>query len=289
MACPWQVIVKGDRAGSGFAPARAGELEADVSFRATHPFCHRNDPQDATCGHFIPAALSLPVDQPAGRGGAKRRARSPSRRLQWQSLSRRSRRTSSAMDARFFLIAVTPKPAGVRTISLLVAAALAEAALAVAPRHRLARGGRIVRTHRRTCSPCRRRFQASTLFLRAVRWRVLFDAEVRLAWQRCSGDGGRPLRQTFLPARAGDTGAYHDRQRLQRLGRAPDVLATALSERAADMLVLVMVSAAVLLDAAVACLDLRWPVRRVHRDRRDRSAHWASRSCRSRMTRAAHD
>jgi glycosyltransferase 2 family protein len=86
-----------------------------------------------------------------------------------------------------------------------------------------------------------------TLFLRAYRWRILLNAEgaVRVStafWATAAGYFGN----NFLPARAGElvrTFMISSRSTLENTY----VLATALSERAADAVVLVVISAVVLL------------------------------------------
>jgi glycosyltransferase 2 family protein len=86
-----------------------------------------------------------------------------------------------------------------------------------------------------------------TLFLRACRWRILLNAEGAVSvstafWATSAGYFGN----NFLPARAGElvrTFMVSSRTALE----SPYVLATALSERAADAVVLVLISAVVLL------------------------------------------
>ena len=86
-----------------------------------------------------------------------------------------------------------------------------------------------------------------TLFLRAVRWRVLLNAEGSVPisaafWATAAGMFGN----NFLPARAGELVRTFMISAGTGLGGA-FVLATALSERVVDAIVLVMVSALVLL------------------------------------------
>ena len=88
---------------------------------------------------------------------------------------------------------------------------------------------------------------SSTLFLRAIRWRILLNAEgdVSVAdafWATAAGLFGN----NFLPARAGELVRTYMISARSGLGKAY-VLATALSERIADAIVLVVVSAIVLL------------------------------------------
>ena len=86
-----------------------------------------------------------------------------------------------------------------------------------------------------------------TLFLRAFRWRILLTAEgpveVRTAfWATSAGYFGN----NFLPARAGEL--VRTFMISSRCGlNAAYVLATALSERVADAIALVVISALVLL------------------------------------------
>jgi uncharacterized protein (TIRG00374 family) len=88
----------------------------------------------------------------------------------------------------------------------------------------------------------------TALLLRAVRWRVLLNAEGDVSlpdvfWATTAGYFGN----NFLPARAGElvrTFMISSRSRLD----SAYVLATALSERAADVVALVSISAAVLLS-----------------------------------------
>jgi uncharacterized protein (TIRG00374 family) len=87
----------------------------------------------------------------------------------------------------------------------------------------------------------------TTLFLRACRWRILLNAEGAVDvptafWATAAGYFGN----NFLPARAGElvrTLMISSRHALE----TPYVLATALSERVADAVALVVVSALVLL------------------------------------------
>ena len=86
-----------------------------------------------------------------------------------------------------------------------------------------------------------------TMFLRAWRWRILLNAEgsvsVPLAfWATAAGLFGN----NFLPARAGELIRTYMISARSNLGRAY-VLATALSERIADAIVLAVISAVVLL------------------------------------------
>jgi hypothetical protein len=87
----------------------------------------------------------------------------------------------------------------------------------------------------------------STLFLRALRWRVLLNAEGRVSvrtafWATAAGLFGN----NFLPARAGELVRTYMIASQCGMGNAY-VLATALSERIADAIVLVIISAIVLL------------------------------------------
>ena len=87
----------------------------------------------------------------------------------------------------------------------------------------------------------------STLFLRAVRWRILLNAEGSVSvptafWATAAGLFGN----NFLPARAGELVRTYMISSQCGLGNAY-VLATALSERIADAIVLVVISAIVLL------------------------------------------
>src|ERR1700681_3216455 len=87
----------------------------------------------------------------------------------------------------------------------------------------------------------------TTLFLRACRWRILLNAEGTVSlstafWATAAGYFGN----NFLPARAGElvrTFMISSRSALE----ATYVLATALSERVADAVALVIISAVVLL------------------------------------------
>jgi uncharacterized protein (TIRG00374 family) len=87
----------------------------------------------------------------------------------------------------------------------------------------------------------------TTLFLRACRWRILLNAEGNVSvstafWATTAGYFGN----NFLPARAGElvrTFMISSRSELENAY----VLATALSERVADAVVLVVISAVVLL------------------------------------------
>jgi ADP-ribose pyrophosphatase YjhB (NUDIX family) len=87
----------------------------------------------------------------------------------------------------------------------------------------------------------------TTLFLRACRWRILLNAEGDISvatafWATAAGYFGN----NFLPVRGGElvrTFMISSRSRLENAY----VLATALSERVADAIALVVISAAVLL------------------------------------------
>ena len=87
----------------------------------------------------------------------------------------------------------------------------------------------------------------ATLFLRACRWRILLNAEGNLGvstvfWATAAGYFGN----NFLPARAGElvrTFMISSRSALE----TPYVLATALSERVADAVALLVISAVVFL------------------------------------------
>ena len=87
----------------------------------------------------------------------------------------------------------------------------------------------------------------ATLFLRACRWRILLNAETAVGvptvfWATAAGYFGN----NFLPARAGEL--VRTFMISSRSGLEPTyVLATALSERVADAVALVAISAAVLL------------------------------------------
>jgi uncharacterized protein (TIRG00374 family) len=87
----------------------------------------------------------------------------------------------------------------------------------------------------------------ATLFLRACRWRILLNAEGRVSvptafWATAAGYFGN----NFLPARAGELVRSLMISSASRLDGAY-VLATALAERAADAVALVVISAVVLL------------------------------------------
>lgn len=87
----------------------------------------------------------------------------------------------------------------------------------------------------------------TTVFLRAIRWRILLNAEGSVGvadvfWATAAGLFGN----NFLPARAGELVRTYMISERSGLGKAY-VLATALSERIADAIVLVVVSAIVLL------------------------------------------
>jgi uncharacterized protein (TIRG00374 family) len=89
-----------------------------------------------------------------------------------------------------------------------------------------------------------------TLFLRALRWRVLLSAETRVPradafWATAAGYFGN----NFLPARAGELVRMHIIAR-QRAMKHAFVLATALFERVADAIVLISVSAVVTMSIA---------------------------------------
>jgi uncharacterized protein (TIRG00374 family) len=88
---------------------------------------------------------------------------------------------------------------------------------------------------------------SSTLFLRAIRWRILLNAEGNVSiadafWATSAGLFGN----NFLPARAGELVRTYMISAQSGLGNAY-VLATALSERIADAIVLAVISAIVLL------------------------------------------
>jgi glycosyltransferase 2 family protein len=87
----------------------------------------------------------------------------------------------------------------------------------------------------------------TTLFLRACRWRILLNAEGNVSlstafWATAAGFFGN----NFLPARAGELVRTFMISSSTPLGNAY-VLATALAERVADAVVLVVISAVVLL------------------------------------------
>ena len=87
----------------------------------------------------------------------------------------------------------------------------------------------------------------TTLFLRGCRWRILLNAEGRVGvaaafWATAAGLFGN----NFLPARGGEVIRSYMIAARSRLG-IPYVLATALSERIVDAIVLVAISAVVLL------------------------------------------
>ena len=102
-----------------------------------------------------------------------------------------------------------------------------------------------------TASPARLALAAAiasaTLFLRACRWRILLNAEASVAvstvfWATAAGYFGN----NFLPARAGElvrTFMIASHESLE----SAYVLATALSERVADVIALVVIGAVVLL------------------------------------------
>jgi uncharacterized membrane protein YbhN (UPF0104 family) len=88
---------------------------------------------------------------------------------------------------------------------------------------------------------------STTLFLRGWRWRILLNAEGRVSvaaafWATAAGLFGN----NFLPARAGELVRTYMIAKKSRLG-IPYVLATALSERIVDAILLVAMSALVLL------------------------------------------
>jgi glycosyltransferase 2 family protein len=145
-------------------------------------------------------------------------------------------------------MAAAPRPAGVRTISLILAAALAAGLLWLSLRGIDWREvGRIVANASPGLLALSATIASITLFLRAVRWRVLLNAEGSIGvaavfWATAAGLFGN----NFLPARAGELVRTVIVSARSGLGNVY-VLATALSERVADMLVLVIVSAAVLL------------------------------------------
>ncbi|HEY7284298.1 MAG TPA: lysylphosphatidylglycerol synthase transmembrane domain-containing protein [Vicinamibacterales bacterium] len=141
-----------------------------------------------------------------------------------------------------------PTPARIRRISFIVAAALAAVLLWLSLR---GIDWREVKRIVSNASPGLLAISAAcasiTLFLRAVRWRVLLNAEGSIGvpavfWATAAGLFGN----NFLPARAGELVRTVIVSTRSGLGNVY-VLATALSERVADMLVLVIVSAAVLL------------------------------------------
>ena len=87
---------------------------------------------------------------------------------------------------------------------------------------------------------------STTLFLRACRWRILLNAESRVSvtdafWATAAGLFGN----NFLPARAGELVRTY--MIASRGLPMPYVLATALAERIADAILLIVISAAVLL------------------------------------------
>lgn len=92
----------------------------------------------------------------------------------------------------------------------------------------------------------------TTLFLRACRWRVLLSAEANISisdvfWATSAGYFGN----NFLPARAGELVRTYMVSAGYRLD-LPFVFATALCERIADAVTLVVVAATVLLTLPVA-------------------------------------
>jgi uncharacterized protein (TIRG00374 family) len=91
-------------------------------------------------------------------------------------------------------------------------------------------------------------FSTTTLFLRAVRWRVLLSAEASVSvpdvfWATSAGYFGN----NFLPARAGELVRTYMVSAGYRLD-LPFVLATALCERIADAITLVVIASIVLLE-----------------------------------------
>ena len=90
-----------------------------------------------------------------------------------------------------------------------------------------------------------------TLFLRALRWRVLLTADASISpaeafWATAAGYFGN----NFLPARAGELVRMHMVARQRNMPHA-FVLATAIAERVADAIVLICISAAVILTSHV--------------------------------------
>jgi glycosyltransferase 2 family protein len=91
-----------------------------------------------------------------------------------------------------------------------------------------------------------------TLFLRALRWRVLLNAESKVPaadafWATAAGYFGN----NFLPARAGELIRMHIIARQRAMSHA-FVLATAVFERVADAIVLIGISAVVTMTVASA-------------------------------------
>lgn len=137
---------------------------------------------------------------------------------------------------------------GARAVSLVVAVLLAAVLLYVSLRGIEWRDvARIVRGANLWGLALAMGIATSTVFLRACRWRVLLNAEgsVRVPtafWATAAGYFGN----NFLPARGGELVRTYMISSHARLD-LPFVLATALSERVADAIVLVGVSAVVLL------------------------------------------
>ena len=107
--------------------------------------------------------------------------------------------------------------------------------------------GRVIARARMPLLALAAAMSTSTMFLRAVRWRILLNAEGSVSlsdafWATAAGLFGN----NFLPARAGELVRSYMIAARSSLGSAY-VLATALSERTADAIVLIVSSALVLL------------------------------------------
>lgn len=135
-----------------------------------------------------------------------------------------------------------------RAVSIAVAAVLAAALLYYSVRGiEWRQVGRIVTNADASLLALCVVIATASLFLRALRWRILLNAQGTVSrpaafWATAAGQFGN----NFLPARAGElvrTVMISSRSGLDRTY----VLATALSERAADAIILVVISALVLL------------------------------------------
>ena len=136
-----------------------------------------------------------------------------------------------------------------RTVSVLVAVALAAVLLFYSLRGIEWRrvGQLIVHAHPGWIAVALL-FSTTTLFLRACRWRVLLSAEANVSvpdvfWATSAGYFGN----NFLPARAGELVRTYMIAAGNRLD-LPFVLATALCERIADAITLVVIASIVLLE-----------------------------------------
>jgi len=135
-----------------------------------------------------------------------------------------------------------------RTITIGVAALLAAVLLYYSLRGiEWRQVGRIVANARLPLLAAGAALATVNLFLRGLRWRVLINAEGSISvamafWATAAGLFGN----NFLPARGGELVRTYMISAQSGLGKAY-VLATALSEKVADALVLVLISAVVLL------------------------------------------